>query len=98
MPSSSSGLGRRPLTPVTRVQIPYGVPLTARNHPVAGPLSWLRNFHRLSGDLVWISVENRLPIFSIGGNGVESLAILDMLTNLIRSEVLVRDSEDLGAR
>ena len=26
MPLSSSGLGRRPLTPVTRVQIPYGVP------------------------------------------------------------------------
>ena len=25
-PRSSSGLGRRPLTPVTRVQIPYGVP------------------------------------------------------------------------
>ena len=25
MPRSSSGLGRRPLTPVTRVQIPYGV-------------------------------------------------------------------------
>ncbi len=24
-PRSSSGLGRRPLTPVTRVQIPYGV-------------------------------------------------------------------------
>ena len=26
-PRSSSGLGRRPLTPVTRVQIPYGVQL-----------------------------------------------------------------------
>ena len=25
LPRSSSGLGRRPLTPVTRVQIPYGV-------------------------------------------------------------------------
>ena len=29
MPRSSSGLGRRPLTPVTRVQIPYGVLLKA---------------------------------------------------------------------
>ena len=29
MPRSSSGLGRRPLTAVTRVQIPYGVQVAA---------------------------------------------------------------------
>ena len=38
MPRSSSGLGRRPLTAVTRVQIPYGVQVTA------SALHWLFRF------------------------------------------------------
>ena len=38
MPRSSSGLGRRPLTPVTRVQIPYGVPQDCQVHRRTGPL------------------------------------------------------------
>ncbi len=32
MPRSSSGLGRWPLTPVTRVRVPYGVPIRGFSH------------------------------------------------------------------
>ncbi len=41
LPRSSSGLGRLPLTQVTRVQIPYGVPVLSRalgRPPTNGPL------------------------------------------------------------
>ena len=42
-PRSSSGLGRRPLTPVTRVQIPYGVQIS--NTATSGRL----HFQELTG-------------------------------------------------
>ena len=39
-PRSSSGLGRRPFTPVTRVRIPYGVPQRGSRWPAYAYLPW----------------------------------------------------------